>query len=300
MDVAITGASGLIGRALSASLEADGHRVLRVVRSEGGTDTVRWDPMTATIDASGLEGIDAVVHLAGEPIASGPWTTRQQHRIHNSREQGTRLIATTIAGLANPPATLVSGSAIGYYGNRGDERLDEASAPGTDFLARVCLDWEAAASAAATDRTRVVCIRTGIVLDAHGGALGKQLPLFKLGLGGKAGRGTQWMSWITLADEVRAIRFALDDGALEGPVNLTAPNPVTNAEFTKALGAAVRRPTIVPVPRLVRHLPLGIGDLLDSLLFSSARVEPDALVAAGFTFEHAELAAGLDAVLGRA
>ncbi len=297
MDIAITGSSGLIGRALAASLRGDGHRVVPVVRSEGHADAIRWDPAAGTIDAAGLEGLDAVVHLAGEGIAAGPWTAKQRRRIHDSRQQGTTLLATSLAGLQRPPAALLSASAIGYYGDRAGEVLTEGSSPGDDFLASICTAWEAATEPAAAAGIRIAHLRTGIVLDAHGGALGKQLPIFKLGLGGKAGRGDQWMSWISLHDEVRAIRFALDQQHVHGPLNLTAPHPVTNAEFTKALGAAVHRPTFLTIPQLVRHAPLGIGDLVGSLLFTSARVEPAALTAAGFTFDQPELPAALEAVL---
>lgn len=297
MDVAITGSSGLIGTALRASLEADGHRVVPIVRSEGAAG-VRWDPTAGTIDAEALEGIDAVVHLAGEGIASGPWTQAQRRRLRESRTQGTTVLSEALAGLARPPAVLVSGSAIGYYGDRGDERLTEDAGPGNDFLASICTAWEAATTPAETAGIRVAHIRTGIVLDADGGALAKQLPVFKLGLGGKAGDGRQWFSWITLADEVRAIRFVIDEPAVQGAVNLAAPGAVTNAEFTRALGSALHRPTLLTIPRVVRHAPFGVGDLLGSLLFTSARVEPAALASAGFTFDHPELGPALEAVLG--
>jgi uncharacterized protein (TIGR01777 family) len=298
MDIAITGSSGLIGTALATSLRADGHRVIPVVRStSGGDDVVRWDPSAGTIDAAALEGLDAVVHLAGEGIASGPWTTAQRQRIHDSRSKGTALLASAIAGLASPPTALVSGSAIGFYGDRGAEELTEASSSGDDFLADVCIAWEGATAPAADAGVRVAHLRTGIVLDRRGGALGKQLPIFKLGLGGRAGRGTQWMSWITLDDEVRAIRWAIDHDDVRGPVNLTAPAPVTNAEFTRALGAALHRPTFLTIPRAVRHAPFGIGDLVGSLLFSSARVLPQALQTSGFEFSHPTLDEALPAVL---
>jgi uncharacterized protein (TIGR01777 family) len=297
MQIAITGSSGLIGTALTRSLEADGHQVIPVVRSEGRPGSIRWDPAAGTIDGGGLEGLDAVVHLAGEGIASGPWTTAQRERIHESRRAGTQTLATALAACASPPPVLLSGSAIGYYGDRGAEELTEASSAGSDFLADVCVAWEAATAPAADAGIRVAHLRTGIVLDRRGGALAKQLPIFKLGLGGKAGRGTQWMSWITLEDEVRAIRWALEHDAVQGAVNLTAPAPVTNAEFTKGLGAAVHRPTVLTIPRFVRHAPFGIGDLVGSLLFSSARVLPDALLASGFEFRHPTLDEGLAAVL---
>lgn len=298
MDIAITGSTGLIGRALASSLRADGHRVVPVVRSASDADAVRWDPVAGTVDAAGLDGLDAVVHLAGEGIASGPWTEAQRDRIRSSRQKGTSLLATTLAGLAHPPAVLLSGSAIGYYGDRGDKVLTEASAPGDDFLAHVCLDWEAATVPATEAGIRTVHLRTGIVLDAEGGALAKQLLPFKLGLGAKAGTGRQWMSWISLHDEVRAIRFALEHDAVAGPLNLTAPVPVTNAEFTDAVGEALHRPTFLTIPRAARRAPFGIGGLVESLLFSSARVVPDALGQAGFTFDHEDLPTALRAVLG--
>ncbi len=297
MDIAITGSTGLIGQALTTSLRADGHHVIPVVRSEGGADRVRWDPDAGTVDANGLEGLDGIVHLAGEGIASRRWTDAQRLRIRSSREQGTQLLATTLARLDQPPAVLVSGSAIGYYGDRGDEVLAEGSAPGDDFLAEVCLAWEGATAAAADAGIRTVHLRTGIVLDAHGGALAKQLPVFKLGLGAKAGTGRQWMSWVTLHDEVRAIRFALDHDTVSGALNLTAPQPVTNAVFTDAVGEALHRPTFLTIPRLAGKAPFGIGGLVESLLFSSARVQPEALRSAGFTFDHPDLGTALAAVL---
>jgi uncharacterized protein (TIGR01777 family) len=297
MDVAVTGATGLIGQALTRSLEADGHRVVPVSRSASGAGVIRWDPAEGTIERDGFEGLDAVVHLAGEPIASGPWTTAQRRRIRDSRVAGTTLLARTLAGLATPPATLISGSAIGFYGDRADEILTETSAPGTDFLATVCTDWEAATAPAIDAGIRTAHLRTGIVLDRTGGALAKQLIVFRLGLGGPVGEGDQWMSWITLHDEVAAIRFLLDHPELTGPHNLTAPNPVTNRAFTTALGEALHRPTVLRVPGVVRKLPFGVGDLVDSLLFSSARVQPTALEAAGFAFAHPTVDVALDAVL---
>lgn len=299
MDVAITGSNGLIGRALTRSFEADGHHVVRVVRGEGGPGVVKWDPLGGTIDAGGLEGIKAVVHLAGEGIGTGPWTAAQRRKIHDSRSEGTALLARTLASLTSPPAVLVSGSGVGYYGDRGDEVLTERSSSGNDFLAGVCLAWEAATSPAARAGVRVATVRSGVVLDPNGGALAKQLPLFRLGLGGKAGSGKQWLSWIGMPDEVAAIRHIIDTTSIDGPVNLVAPTPVTNAEFTRELGRAVRRPTLLPVPRFVRHAPAGLGALLDSLLFTSARATPAVLEASGFTFAHPTLSAALEAILPR-
>ena len=299
MQIAITGASGLIGRALGTTLREDGHGVRPVTRGGAGDgDAIGWDPVAGTIDAAALEGIDAVVHLAGEPIAAGPWTAKQRAKIGDSRSEGTTLLAHTLASLDRPPAVLLSGSAVGAYGNRGDEVLTEASALGTGFLPDVCRDWEAATATAAAAGIRVANLRTGIVLAGKGGALGAQLPIFKLGLGGKAGDGTQWMPWIALSDEVAAIRFLLESD-VAGPVNLVSPQPVTNRDFTKALGRALHRPTVLTVPRLVRHLPIGIGDLLGSLLFDSLRVEPGVLTAAGFTPRHTDLDEALGSILGR-
>lgn len=297
MDVAITGSHGLVGTALADSLRRDGHRVVPIVRSPGVDGTVHWDIEAGAIDRVGLEGLDGVVHLAGEGIASKPWTEAQRARIHDSRTDGTTLLAGVLAGLAHPPAALISGSAIGYYGDRGDEVLTERSGPGTDFLAEVCVDWEQAAAAASDAGIRTALVRTGIVLDAEGGALAKQLLPFKLGLGAKAGRGDQWFSWISLEDQVAAIRHCLDHDTVRGPVNLTAPNPVTNAEFTDAVGDTLGRPTFLTIPRLVHRLPFGLGGLADSLLFTSARVMPTALEDTGFVFTHPSLDLALDAVL---
>jgi hypothetical protein len=297
MDVAITGSHGLIGRALAASLEGDGHRVVPMVRSGPAGGSVAWDPDEGIIDAAALEGVDAVVHLAGEGIASRPWTAAQKRRIHDSRSRGTALLAGALAGLERPPSVLVSGSAMGIYGDRGDEVLDEAAPTGDDFLAGVCRDWEAGTAAAEEAGIRTAHIRTSLVLARTGGALGAQLPVFKLGLGGKAGRGDQWMSWITLADEVRAIRHAIDEPEVSGPVNLAA-GAVTNADFTRALGRALHRPTVLTIPRVARRLPLGVGDLVGSLLFSSARLEPAVLQRTGFEFAQPRLEGALASVLG--
>lgn len=299
MDVAITGSSGFLGRALTRSLKSDGHRVVPVVRGGAEHDdprAVHWDPEAGTIDAGGLVGIDAVVHLAGEGIASRRWTDEQRHRIRDSRARGTALLAEALAGLSERPKVLVSGSAVGYYGDRGDEELTERSAPGTGFLPEVCQAWEAATGAAEEAGIRVAHIRTGIVLSTTGGALAAQLLPFKLGLGGRAGSGRQWLSWISLADEIRAIRFLLDHD-IAGPVNLTAPGPVTSYAFAKTLGAALHRPAVVPIPRFLTRLPAGIGDLLETLLFTGARVQPTVLVSAGFEFRHETLEDALREIL---
>jgi uncharacterized protein (TIGR01777 family) len=297
MDVAITGASGLIGSALAESLRANGHRVLRFQR--GGVtagDTIGWDPEAGRIDAPALEGLDAVVHLAGEGIGEHRWTDEQKRRIRDSRVRGTAVLAAAVASRERKPGVLVSGSAIGYYGDRGDELLTEDSPPGTDFLARATVAWEAEAAPAAEAGVRTVLARTGIVLDAHGGALKQMLPPFKLGLGGRQGSGKQWMSWIALADEVGAIRFAIENEALRGPVNFVAPNPVTNAEFAKTLGRALDRPAILPTPLLPLKLRYG-AELVDTLLMGSQRVAPTRLQAAGYRFGFDTLDAALRAVV---
>ncbi|MBW3574825.1 MAG: TIGR01777 family oxidoreductase [Actinobacteria bacterium] len=297
MDVAVTGSSGFLGTPLVAALEAQGHRVRRVVRhAPSGPDQLQWDPVAGTIDADGLAGVDAVVHLAGEGINAKRWTAAQKRRILESRTRGTDLIAKALARLDPRPSVLVSGSAIGYYGDRGDEVLTEDSPPGDDFLADVCVAWEAAALPAVLAGIRTAYVRTGIVLDPSGGALAKMLPLFRLGLGGRLG-GDQWWSWISLADEVGAILHLLQTD-VAGPVNLTAPEPVTNAELTETLGAVLGRPTLLPVPRLGPELVLG-RELAKSLLYSSARVAPTRLEASGYRFAHPDLDGALRAVLVR-
>jgi uncharacterized protein (TIGR01777 family) len=299
MRIAVTGATGLIGSALCRSLEGDGHDVVRVVRSGGrpGTD-VRWDVEAGTIDAAGLAGVDGVVHLAGEGIASGRWTDEHRRRVKESRSRGTALLSEALAAMDTRPSVLVSASAIGYYGDRGDEELTEASPPGEGFLPEVCVAWEAATGMAEEAGIRVVHARTGIVLSPDGGALKAQLPAFRLGVGGKAGSGEQWMPWITLADEVRALRFLLDHD-VAGPVNLVGPHPATNAELTRTLGRVLGRPTFMTIPRLAGRLPLGVGPLVDSLLFDSARVLPAVLLDAGFTFLHTDLETALRDLLDR-
>jgi len=296
MRIAISGSSGLIGSALVRSLEADGHSVLRIVRSGGGPGTVRWDIDAGLLDAAGLEGLDGVVHLAGEGIAEKRWTDEQKRKIRESRTKGTTLLAETLASLSAKPAALVSGSAIGFYGDRGDEQLTEASGPGAGFLSDVVVAWEAAAAPAEAAGIRLAKIRTGIVLDAHGGVLERLVRLGRFGLLGTLGSGRQWMSWISLADEVRAIRFLLDR-EIAGPVNLTAPTPVTNAAFTKAVGRALRRPTFLPIPRFGPKLLVG-SELASALLFEGQRVLPGVLESAGFEFQDPGLEAALGVMLG--
>ena len=297
MDVAISGASGLLGSALAASLQADGHHVVRFVRGGiSSNDEIGWDPDAGRIDAPALEGIDAVVHLAGEGIGERRWTPEQKRRILDSRTKGTAVLAAAVASRERKPRVLVSASAVGYYGDRRDELLTEDSTPGDGFLADVCKAWEAETRPAVDAGVRTVNIRTGIVLARDGGALAKMLLPFRLGIGGKQGSGTQWMSWIAIDDHVAAMRGAIDDERLRGPVNLTAPNPVTNADFAHALGRVLGRPTVLPTPMLPLKLRYG-GELVDALLLASQRVRPARLEAISFPFRYPVLQPALEAIL---
>jgi uncharacterized protein (TIGR01777 family) len=297
VDVAITGASGFLGSALTASLRADGHRVLRLVRA-GITngDEIGWDPDAGRIDAPALEGVDAVVHLAGEGIGERRWTADQKRRILDSRAKGTAVLTAAVASRERKPQVFVSASAIGYYGSRGDELLDEDSSPGDDFLADICKTWERETQPAIEAGIRVVNLRSGIVLARRGGTLQRMLLPFRLGLGGKQGSGRQWMSWIALSDHVAATRAAIDDVRLTGPINLTSPNPVTNAEFAAALGRVLKRPTVLPTPMFVLKLRYG-EELIDSLLLASQRALPSRLESIAFPFEYPVLVPALEAIL---
>jgi uncharacterized protein (TIGR01777 family) len=297
MHVAITGATGLIGTALAARLRAGGHRVVRLVRHDPAPDDIEWDPSSGHLDAARLAGIDAVVNLTGAGIGDKRWTDGYRRTIRDSRVASTDLLSRTLAVLDPLPKVLLSGSAIGYYGDRGDELLDERSPAGSGFLPDVCRAWEGATSPAAEAGVRVAHLRTGIVLAGHGGALRKQLPLFKLGLGGRFGSGRQWQSWIHLDDEVGAIEHLLT-ADVEGPVNLTSPNPVTNAAFGSTLGRVLHRPAFVPVPKFGPRLLLG-SELADSLLFEGQRVVPAILQASGYEFRYPELEGALRAALDR-
>jgi uncharacterized protein len=297
MKVVVTGSSGPIGQALCSRLVSSGHHVVKVVRRpvRPGEVALAWDPEAGTIDARGLEGADAVVHLAGAGVGDGRWTESRKQILVQSRTRSTALLVDALAGLDHRPEVLVSASAIGFYGDRGDEILTEQSPPGDDFLASLCVRWEAEAAPAAEAGVRVVFARTGLVLSSEGGALPKLLALFKLGLGGRFGSGAQWWSWITLDDEIRALVWLLEND-IRGPVNLTAPNPVTNREFTRILGAALSRPARLPVPRFAPRLLLG-SELAEALLFTSARVQPAVLEFSGFAFSHSDLKLDLRNIL---
>ena len=299
MDVAISGASGLIGSALGTALTDAGHRPISLVRRDPvpGRDEIAWNPADGAIDAASLEGIDAVVNLSGAGIGDHRWTDSYRKLLVDSRVDSTALLATTLAGLERRPSVFLSGSAIGVYGSDGATIKTEESPPADDFLARLCVDWEAAAAPAVEAGIRTAYLRTGIVLSTKGGALPKLLPLFKAFVGGKFGSGDQYMSWITIDDQTGAILHLLDDG-LDGPVNLTAPEPVTNAEFTSTLARVLGRPSLVPVPAFGPRLVLG-SDRADALLFDSLRVVPQALQKSGYTFGSPDLEGGLRSVLGR-
>jgi uncharacterized protein (TIGR01777 family) len=293
MIIAVTGSTGMVGSALVTALEGRGHLVRRLVRHEvgDGDHEIHWNPDAGKIDAAELNGIDGVVHLAGENIAGGRWNADFKRRILESRTKGTRLLSETLAGLEMKPSVLVSASAIGYYGNRYDEEVDELAPSGNGFLAEVCREWEAATEPAHDAGIRVVKLRIGPVLSRQGGALAKMLTPFKLGLGGVVGSGKQYFSWIVLDDLVSAIVFALENDALVGPVNAVAPHSVTNREFTKTLGRVLGRPTIFPMPAFAARL--AFGEMADEMLLGGARVAPHELTAASFKFAYPELAPAL-------
>ena len=294
MRVAVTGASGLIGAALTGNLTADGHEVRRLVRREvRGPDEVRWDPIGGTVDLAGLAGVDAVVHLAGAPIGRR-WTQAYQQQILDSRVDGTRTIARAVAELEPRPRVLLCASGVHYYSGRDAAPCDESSPPGNGFLTDVVLAWEAAAGPAREAGIRVVHSRNGVVVSDHGGAFSPLIRLFRLGVGGRMGSGNQYWSWIALTDMVRALRFVLDHDDLAGPVNATGPNPLTNAEVTRALGAALHRRTMLPAPAFALRLLLG-G--MSSAALDSIRAVPARLTAAGFTFKYPTIEAALDAEL---
>ncbi len=294
---AISGSTGLIGEALIAALNSDGHRIQRLTRdpSRARGDDVVWDVAAGTIEATKLEGVDVVVHLAGEPIGANRWTDETRRRIHDSRVEGTGLLARTLAALDTPPRVFLSSSAVGFYGDRGDEVLTEDSGPGDDFLAEVCVAWEAAAQPAIDAGIRTIHPRTGVVIAENGPLIDKiDLP-FRLGVGGRVGNGRQYVPWISLVDEVRALRFLAEHPELSGPVNLVGPEPATNRQLTKALGQVLRRPTVFPIPPVaIRML---YGEMGVTLATVSNRVLPARLTEAGFDFTHTTLVAALEAAL---
>jgi len=302
MKILISGASGLVGSALQSAFAEAGHSVARLVRlgprrprGSVATGDVEWDLATGHIDAPRMEGVDAVVHLAGANIAGERWTDGFKERIRHSRIDGTRIVAEAIAGLERPPRVLVQASAVGYYGDRGDEILGEASRHGDGFLPAVCVAWEAAAAPVAARGVRVVILRFGVVLSARGGALKKMLPAFRLGIAGVIGSGRQWMPWLSLDDAVGVVAHAIADAGLAGPVNAVAPEPVTNRVFTKALGRAVGRPTFLALPAFAARLAL--GEMADALLLASARAVPTRLQSAGYAWRHTDLEGALRAAL---
>ncbi|KMO97030.1 TIGR01777 family oxidoreductase [Streptomyces roseus] len=295
MRIAITGSSGLIGQALLRSLRADGHEVVRFVRRTPSVpEEAEWDPRRGYVDPTGLAGCGAVVHLAGAGVGDHRWTDAYKKEIRDSRVAGTDAIARAIAALDAPPAVLVSGSAIGYYGDTGDRAVDEDAPAGQGFLPEVCVEWEAAAAPARAAGVRTVFARTGLVVAAGGGAWGRLFPIFKAGLGGRLGDGRQYWSFISLRDEIAALRHAIDTPGLSGPLNLTAPEPVTNQEVTAAMGRVLNRPTLFPVPAPALRLALGefAGDVL-----GSQRVRPARLLESGFTFRDPDIDQSIRAAL---
>jgi hypothetical protein len=293
MRIVIGGATGLIGTAVAASLEQDGHEVIRLVRRPpAGPDQVRWDPGRQPLDPDVISGSDGVISLSGAPVAGGRWTQARKRAIRDSRLAATSTLVAAITAASAAPPVLLSGSAIGWYGSTGGREVDETAPAGSGFLPGLVSEWEAAAAPAAAAGTRVVTLRSGIVLSARGGMLAPLAPLFKLGLGARMGGGGQYVSWIALADHVRATRFLLDHAEVRGPVNLTAPAPVTNAELTAALARAVHRRALLSVPAPL--LRAGLGELSTEVL-GSARVLPARLLAAGFTFRYPAIDAALSA-----
>ena len=297
MRILLSGSSGLIGTMFRSHLESTDHEVVRLVRSKSRLDgdTVLWDSDSDEVDTSGLENADVVVHLAGKNIASGRWTDKQKQEIRDSRVHGTQLLCEALNSLSNPPKTLVAASAVGYYGDRGDEVLTEESPPGDGFLSDVCQEWETATQAAAESGIRVVNLRFAMVLSGKGGALPKMLPPFLIGLGGIVGDGQQYWSWVAAEDACSAIFHCIQEETLHGPVNCAAPSPVTNHEFTKSLGRVLSRPTIVPLPAFAARLLL--GEMADALLLASARVHPEKLTGSGFSFTYTDIESALRSCL---
>ncbi len=309
MRVLISGSSGLVGTALAEALRRDDHTVGRLLRPDSAAREkpssargpfacdVRWDPAAGEFDFDAAEDFQAVVHLAGASVGAGRWTSSRKRLLRNSRVEATRHLVDSLSRLGRPPQVFVCASAVGYYGNRGDEELTEESAPGDDFLATLARDWEAEAARAAQFGARTVRLRFGLILARHGGALPRMLPPFRLGLGGRLGSGKQWMSWLTLDEAVNIVRSALANDAVRGPVNAVTPNPVRNAEFTSVLGKVLRRPTIFPAPAFA--LRLALGEMADALLLSGQRCLPRKLRSLGYQFQQPELEPALRVVLSK-
>ena len=297
MKILVTGSSGLIGTTLVTSLARKNHEVTRLIRtnSANASNTACWNPESGILDPEVFSGCDAIIHLAGENIAEGRWTAEKKRRLRKSRIEGTTLLCKTISGLDNPPAVLLSASAVGYYGNTLAQPRNESGGNGKTFLARLCREWEESTRAAEERGLRVVHMRFGVILDANGGALAKMLPAFKLGLAGKFGRGNQYISWITTEDAVRAIEHVLTCGDLSGPVNFTTPNPVTNIEFTKTLARTLHRPAVLPVPAFLARL--AIGEMASELLLIGTPAIPGKLLESGFQFQHPNLSTALRSIL---
>jgi len=301
VKILISGSSGLVGSALIDSLRAEGHSIARLVRSGSpsqsgpAAENIRWEPPTGSMDIAGMEAADAVVHLAGASIAEGRWTPARKQILRRSRVDATRHLIAGLAQLKQKPRVLVAASAVGYYGDRGDETLTESSASGDDFLAQICRDWESETAQAERIGIRTVMLRFGIILAAKGGALKRILVPFRLGVGGRLGTGRQWMSWITLDEVAAVIQYAIKNDSLRGPVNAVSPNPVTNSEFTSVLAGVLHRPALFPAPRAV--LRFALGEMADALLFSSQRVAPQKLQSHLYPFRHPELKEALLSVL---
>jgi uncharacterized protein len=299
MRILISGSTGFLGTALIDSLQGQGHSIARLVRpatikrsaAESSSQSVVWDPVSGQFDAAGAEDADALIHLAGASIADGRWNAPRKQLLRTSRIDATRHLFGALAKLQRPPRVIVAASAIGYYGSRGDETLTETSAPGNDFLAGVCREWEAETARGAEFGARVVSLRFGIILAAHGGALPRMVLPFKLGAGGRLGNGRQWMSWLTLREVTSIVQFALATSALTGPVNAVTPNPVRNREFTSVLAKALHRPALFPAPAFA--LRLALGEMADALLLASQRVMPSKLADSGYAFLQPDLAGAL-------
>lgn len=299
MNILVTGSHGFIAHALLPSLRQNGHSIRRLVRTATGSsnDEIFWDPYQGNLDPGAFAGIHAVIHLAGESIAEGRWTAAKKQRILESRAIPTRFLAEQLAASASPPGVFICASAIGYYGDRGEEILTEEGGAGSDFLAQVCREWEAASAPAAAKGIRVVNLRSGLILSTEGGALAKLLLPFKLGLGGRLGSGKQYWSWICIDDVVGAIQHVLVNPGVDGPVNIVGPNAVTNKEFTVVLGHVLSRPTLFPAPAVA--LRLALGEMADALLLSSARVHPKKLLGSHYRFQYTDLEDALRSLLDR-